>query len=58
MNDQLQSLLRSILKFGGGWFVAKGMTDNSTAELVAAVLAALAGFVWSAWTHKKAEPGI
>ena len=54
MNEQIQSVIRSVLKVGGGWLVAKGMTDNNMVELGTAVLVALVGIGWSAWTHKKA----
>ena len=36
MNDTVQTLIRSVLKFGGGYMVAKGITDDSHAEILAA----------------------
>lgn len=41
-----QSLLRSILKIGAGFFVAKGYTDESNAEIIIAGLVALASVIW------------
>lgn len=41
-----QTLIRSILKIGGGYFVAKGFTDDSTAEIIISGLVALIGIIW------------
>lgn len=46
MNDTMQTLLRSILKIGGGYLVAKGYVDQSNAEIIIAGLAALVAVVW------------
>lgn len=46
MNDTQQTLLRSVLKIGAGYLVARGLADESTAELIAAGLAALIGVMW------------
>ena len=54
MNDQLQSAIRSVLKVAGGWFVAKGVTDNSTVEIVIAGVIAAIGIGWSWYHHKSA----
>lgn len=53
MNDQLQSAIRSVLKVAGGALVTKGITDNSTVEIIIAGVVALAGVVWS-WAHHSA----
>jgi len=50
MNEQITSAIRSVLKIGGGWLIAKGYTDNSGAEMVIAGIIAAAGIVWS-WVH-------
>ncbi len=56
MTDQIASAIRSVLKVAGGYFVARGVTDNSTIEIVISGAVALAGIVWSAMHHKaKAE---
>ena len=46
MNDTLQTMIRSVLKIGGGYFVAKGMADDATAEVIISGVAALIGVVW------------
>lgn len=45
--DQIQSLLRSILKMLGAVIVAKGVADQSAVEIISAGILALAGVVWS-----------
>lgn len=54
MSDQVKSAIRSVLKVGGGYLVAKGITENSTVEIAIAGVVALAGIAWS-WTHHQAE---
>ncbi len=46
MNDQLQTILRAVLKIGGGYLVASGMTDNNSVEIITAGLLTLIGVVW------------
>lgn len=41
-----QTLIRSVLKIGAGYFVAKGFADESTSEVIVAGLAALIGVIW------------
>ncbi len=53
MNDQIASAIRSVLKVGGGYLVAKGFTDNSHVEIAIAGIVALAGIAWSWATHKE-----
>ncbi len=52
MNEQTQSAIRSVLKVAGGYAVAKGVTDNSTVEIIIAGAVAVVGVVWSWYTHK------
>jgi len=54
MNDQVLSAIRSVLKIGGGWLIAKGYADNSNVEMVIAGILAAAGIVWS-WAHHQAN---
>jgi hypothetical protein len=54
MNDQIASATRSVLKIFGGALVARGITDNSTVEVIIAGVIAVAGVVWSAYHHKAA----
>ncbi len=53
INDQLLSAIRSVLKFAGGALVARGVTDNSTTEIIIAGIMAAVGVAWS-WAHHKA----
>ncbi len=41
------TFIRALLKFGGGYFVQRGITDESTMEIIVAGLAALLGVAWS-----------
>ncbi len=54
MNEQILSAIRSLLKFAGGALVTKGVTDNSTIEIVIAGVMAAVGIAWSAMHHKAA----
>jgi len=58
MNDQIASAIRSVLKVIGGMLVTKGITDNSTVEIVIAGIIAAVGIGWSYWHHAatKATP--
>ncbi len=50
---QINSAIRSVLKVGGGWLIARGITDNSHVEIVIAGVIAAVGVVWS-WMHHSA----
>ena len=52
VNEQLLSAIRSVLKFAGGALVTKGVTDNSTIEVIIAGIMAAVGIAWS-WAHHK-----
>jgi hypothetical protein len=56
MNDTTQTLIRSVLKVGGGFLVAKGIADDSQAELLTAGAIALIAVIWG-YVHrgKKSE---
>lgn len=54
MKEQISSILRSILKLGGGYLIAKGLTDQSNSEVIIAGILAAGGVVWSWWTHRNA----
>jgi len=41
-----QTLVRSVLKIGAGYFIAKGFMNDATAEIIIAGLGALIGVVW------------
>lgn len=52
------TVLRSILKIGGGAMAAKGLADDSTAEAIAAGLTALLGVVWGLFDRKPPTGGV
>jgi len=54
MNDQIASLLRTVLKVGGAALVTKGLTTDAQLEAGIGAVITLAGIVWS-FTHHKAE---
>ena len=49
--EQIQSFMRSVLKVAGGYFAAKGLASGSDVESIVAGGVALAGFIWSHYTH-------
>lgn len=51
--DFVQTMLRMLLKVGGGVLVTKGLTDQSGAEALAAGVLVLVGMVWSRIHQKK-----
>ena len=56
MNDQTQTLIRAVLKIGGGYMVAKGIADQNTATLLTASAASLIGVVWGLY-HRSGGNG-
>jgi hypothetical protein len=54
--DSLQTLLRAVLKVGGGYLLAKGMADESSIETVTAGVIALAGVIWGVMHRTGAKP--
>jgi len=54
--DTLQTVSRSILKIGAGYFVAKGFTDDNTAQIIIGGITALIGVVWGIF-HRNPAPG-
>ncbi len=50
-----QSLIRAALKIGAGYFIAKGFTDDSTAETIISGLVALFAVIWGV-LHRDAAP--
>jgi hypothetical protein len=50
-SEAAASVIRSILKLGAGYLVARGVWDEgAAAEYVAAAALAIVGFGWSYWT--------
>lgn len=56
MSEQLSSAIRSVLKVAGGYFVAKGLTDNAHIEELIGAVTTITGFVWSYLHHAAASP--
>lgn len=55
MNDTTQTLIRSILKVGGGFLVSKGIADDSQIEIISAGLLAVVAVVWGYLHRSKKE---
>jgi hypothetical protein len=53
MNDTTQTLIRSVLKVGGGFLASKGIADDSQVELVSAGLIALIAVIWGYFHRSK-----
>lgn len=47
--DTVQTLVRSVLKVGGGYLVARGWADESSVEVLTAGAITLAAIVWGIW---------
>ena len=45
--DQWLGLARHLMTLAGGFFVAKGMTDESTVNTLAGAVTTLASAIWS-----------
>lgn len=52
MNDTAQTIIRSALKVGAGYLVAKGITDNAGAETLIGAIVGIIGVVWGIF-HRK-----
>ncbi len=53
-----QTLIRSVLKIGAGVLVAKGFTDDSTAEVIVAGLTALLSVLWGVFDRAGKVPPV
>lgn len=54
--EQILSLLRTALKFGGGFLVAKGYIGDAALTAGIGAVVTLVGVVWSAFTHSDYTP--
>lgn len=52
--EALSTLVRAVLKFGGGFIVAKGTIDAEGLELAIGAIVTLVGVVWGAFDAKQA----
>lgn len=55
MNDSTLSLLRAVLKLGAGYAIAKGVTDDKTAEILIGGVVGAVGVVWGC-LHRSEAP--
>lgn len=55
MSSTHQTLIRSVLKIGAGMLVSKGLTDESTVEIIVAGLTALIAVLWGV-KHRRTQP--
>lgn len=51
--NQILGVIRHVLTFGGGYFLAKGLLDETTLNTIVTGLVALVGLGWS-WLGKRA----
>lgn len=54
MNETTSTIIRSILKVGGGFLVAKGLASESVAADLIGAIITIIGFVWGIVASKKA----
>lgn len=55
MKPTTQTVIRSLLKVGGGALIAKGVTDEAGLESAIGAIVTLIGFVWGIVSAKKAK---
>ena len=53
MNDQIKSIIRTVLKVAGAALVTKGLTDDAGLEAIIGGVIATVGIVLSHFQHKK-----
>jgi hypothetical protein len=53
--DQLGGLIRSVLLAGGGYFVGKGIIDQSSMTQIVSALFMLGSTGWSLWANRSAK---
>ena len=51
-SDQIGGLLRTVLAWGAGYAVSKGIVDSATAGNIASALVTLGVAGWSLWSNK------
>lgn len=54
--DQILSILRTVLKTAGAVLVTKGLTDQAGLESIVGGVITLIGIAWSMLTHKNTPP--
>lgn len=56
MSDSNISLLRAILKIGGGMLLTKGLVDSSQLETISAGVIAIASVIWGYYHRSTHTP--
>lgn len=52
--ETIQTIIRSVLKIGGGFLVAKGLADDAAIAELSGAVVTIVGFVWGILAAKKA----
>jgi len=55
--DTIQTIVRSVLKVGGGALVANGVAEAADWEAVVGGVVALIGIIWGVY-HRKSKPAV
>lgn len=53
--EQLMGFIRHALTVAGGYFIAKGMMDETTSTQAIGALSTLVGVAWSWWAKTKSS---
>ena len=53
-SEEIAGIARHVLTTLGGYFVARGVVDDSTLTTVVAAIVTVGGALWSVWAKKKA----
>lgn len=54
VNEQLASVIRTVIKSAGGGLVGAGVVTSSELEVLAGAVAVLIGLAWSWWAKRQA----
>ena len=54
MNEQVASVIRSVLKSAGGGLVGAGVVTSGELEVLAGAVAIVLGLAWSWWVKRRA----
>ena len=54
MNEQIASVLRTVIKSAGGSLVGAGIVTDGQMEILAGAAAIIIGMAWSWWVKRKA----
>jgi len=54
MKESIGTIIRTLLKVGGGWFIAKGFADEAQVEAITGAVVTIVGIVWGIVAAKRA----